>query len=121
MSLLDQEKVSESQKRLQIPDFAPGDAVEIVMKPPNQPDALARSFQGVVIAKHNSGFNSSFEVLNQVDDTKVTTHFFTYSPWIVSFKVTQKAFVTGGKKRVKRAKLYYLQERDGVFTTSSRK
>ena len=35
-----------------------------------------------------------------------------YSPLVTDVKVLQRAFVNDGKKRVRRAKLYYLLDRD---------
>jgi ribosomal protein L19 len=56
-------------------------------------------------------YNSTIP-LHQVEfGTPVFRSIVMYSPVIQNIKVLQKAFIHGGKKRVKRSKLYYLLER----------
>lgn len=87
--------------------------------------------KGVVIGKQNKASDTSIRLLNvsgamQVDvflvenlttialvqveyGTPVMRLLTMYSPLIKNIKVLQEAFIHKGKKRVRRAKLYYLQ------------
>lgn len=42
---------------------------------------------------------------------------FLHSPLLQSVKVLKEAFIHNGKKRVRRAKLFYLREKAPTFTT----
>lgn len=93
--------------------------------------------KGVVIGKQNKASDTSLRILNVrafkpitfVVNCKDPNKFFyfyffyqveygtpverlltMYSPLIKNIKVLQKAFIHKGKKRVRRAKLYYLQK-----------
>lgn len=50
-------------------------------------------------------------MLGTVNRTTVEYVFPLYSPLITNIRVVSKAYIHGGKKRVRRAKLYYLKDR----------
>ncbi len=94
------------------PQFKAGDSIQIDHLPymsSNEPTKM----RGVVIAKCNKLSDSSVTLLNTDHGTPYIRRIFLYSPLVTNVTVLQKAFVTKGKKRVKRAKLYYLTERKG--------
>lgn len=70
------------------------------------------SVKGVVIGVHNKYSDTSISLINVELGVPVRRRISIYSPLIQSIKILQKAFIHNGKKRVRRAKLYYLLDRD---------
>ena len=68
--------------------------------------------RGVVIGKYNKKSDTSLTILNVEAGTPVLRNIPIYSPLVVSIKILQKAFIHNGKKRVRRSKIYYLENRD---------
>ncbi len=64
--------------------------------------------RGTVIGMRRKGVDSSFTILNHVDDDAFEATFPLYSPLLRAVRVLRRRHVTGGRKRVRRAKLYYL-------------
>jgi large subunit ribosomal protein L19 len=89
-----------------IPDFSPGDTVVVEVKVKEGDRERAQAYEGVVIARRNRGFNSSFTVRKISHGEGVERVFQTYSPAIGSITVKRRG-------NVRRAKLYYLRERTG--------
>ena len=50
-------------------------------------------------------------MLGSINRTTVEYVFPLYSPLVTNIRVVSKAYIHGGKKRVRRAKLYYLKDR----------
>jgi large subunit ribosomal protein L19 len=101
---LEQEEIARLGKA--IPDFAPGDTVEVQVKVKEGNRERLQAFEGVVIAKRNRGLNSSFIVRKLSAGEGVERTFQTYSPLVASVAVKRKG-------DVRRAKLYYLRGRAG--------
>jgi len=89
-----------------IPDFAPGDTVVVQVRVREGNRERLQAFEGVVIAKRNRGLDSAFTVRKISHGEGVERVFQTYSPLIESIKVKRRG-------DVRRAKLYYLRERQG--------
>ena len=92
------------------PDFKAGDSIQVDHLPymsSNDPTKM----RGVVISRTNKQSDSSVTLLNTDHGTPYFRRIFLYSPLVTNVKVLQKAFIKNGKKRVKRAKLYYLKDR----------
>ncbi len=99
-----------------IPDFKPGDTVVVqvrikeVEKPGKDGKVNVRerlqAFEGIVIAKRNRGYNSSFTVRKISHGEGVERVFPTYSPVIGSIQIKRRG-------DVRRAKLYYLRNLQG--------
>ena len=89
-----------------IPAFAPGDTVIVSVKVVEGTRKRLQAFEGVVIAKRNRSFNSSFIVRKVSSGEGVERTFQTYSPLIASIEVKRRG-------DVRRAKLYYLRQRSG--------
>lgn len=89
-----------------IPSFAPGDTVivKVIVKEGN--NQRIQAFEGVVIARRNNGFNSSFTVRKISHGEGVERVFPLYSPLVDGIEVKRRG-------DVRRAKLYYLRDRSG--------
>ena len=90
----------------QIPDFSPGDTVVVEVKVKEGDRERTQAYEGVVIARRNRGFNSSFTVRKISHGEGVERVFQTYSPTVSAIEVKRRG-------DVRRAKLYYLRDRTG--------
>ena len=97
------QKITSKKK---IPKFFPGDTIRVGVKIVEGKRARTQNFEGVCIAKKNRDINSSFTVRKISFGEGVERTFALYSPIVGSIKV-----IRSGK--VRRAKLYYLREREG--------
>ena len=98
--------IEQEQMTKDVPDFAPGDTVVVQVKVKEGNRERLQAFEGVVIASRNRGLNSAFTVRKISHGTGVERVFQTHSPLIDSIKVKRRG-------DVRRAKLYYLREREG--------
>jgi large subunit ribosomal protein L19 len=89
-----------------VPDFKPGDTVVVQVKVTEGDRERVQAYEGVVIAKSNRGFNSSFTVRKMSHGEGVERVFQTYSPSIAEIAVKRRG-------NVRRAKLYYLRDLSG--------
>ena len=96
-------KITSSKK---IANFAPGDTVKIGVKIVEGKRERIQFFEGVCIAKKNRDINSSFTVRKISFGEGVERTFALYSPVVDSIKVVRSG-------SVRRAKLYYLRDRQG--------
>ena len=101
--------IAEMEKRRAtrvLPDFKPGDTVVVNVKVVEGDRERVQAYEGVVIAKSNRGFNSSFTVRKISHGEGVERVFQSYSPALGAITVKRRG-------NVRRAKLYYLRERTG--------
>lgn len=96
----------EAQQMQQIPPFAPGDTVTVHVKVKEGERERLQAFEGMVIARRNRGFNSSFTVRKVSYGEGVERVFPLYSPTIAKIEVKRRG-------DVRRAKLYYLRNLTG--------
>ncbi|MGE0582359.1 MAG: 50S ribosomal protein L19 [Steroidobacteraceae bacterium] len=89
-----------------VPAFNPGDTVVVQVKVVEGDRERVQAYEGVVIAKSNRGFNSSFTVRKISHGEGVERVFQTHSPAISDIQVKRRG-------NVRRAKLYYLRELSG--------
>ncbi len=96
------------QRRItrQLPDFKPGDTVIVNVKVVEGDRERVQAYEGVVIAKSNRGFNSSFTVRKMSHGEGVERTFQSHSPSIADVSVKRRG-------NVRRAKLYYLRGLSG--------
>ncbi len=85
-----------------VPSFRAGDSVIVQVKVIEENRERLQSFEGVVIAKRNRGFNSAFTVRKISHGEGVERVFQTYSPIVADIKVVRRG-------DVRRAKLYHLR------------
>lgn len=90
-------------------EFKVGDTVRIDYKIKEKGKERIQPFQGVVIKIRGEGERKTFTVRKiAVDKIGVERIFPLNSPWIANLQVMGKP-----KKRIKRAKLYWLRNREG--------
>lgn len=92
--------------------FRVGDAIEmqIVFEGGTKSTRLEK-VRGVVIAKESKGLSTSVNILDVLQGEPIERKIQLHSPLVKSLKVLEKNFVFKGKRKVKRAKLYYLRDR----------
>jgi len=100
------EELEKQQLKSDLPDFGPGDTLEVQVRVKEGNRERLQAFEGVVIAKRNRGLNSSFTLRKVSYGEGVERVFQTHSPLIANIN---------GKRRsaVRRAKLYYLGDLAG--------
>ncbi|MBM4233788.1 MAG: 50S ribosomal protein L19 [Gammaproteobacteria bacterium] len=89
-----------------LPEFRPGDTVVVDVKVIEGERERVQAFEGVVIAKSNRGYNSSFTVRKISHGEGVERTFQSQSPTIAAVAVKRRG-------SVRRAKLYYLRDLSG--------
>jgi len=100
------DEINAEQLNNNIPEFAPGDTIIVSVKVKEGNRERLQAFEGVCIAIRNRGLNSAFTVRKISHGTGVERVFQTHSPLIDSITVKRRG-------DVRRAKLYYLREREG--------
>ncbi|EKD70507.1 MAG: 50S ribosomal protein L19 [uncultured bacterium] len=95
-----------SQSAKTLPAFEPGDTVVVQVKVKEGERARLQSYEGVVIAKRNRGYNSSFTVRKISHGVGVERVFQAFSPAVDSVEVKRRG-------DVRRAKLYYMRDLSG--------
>ena len=100
------DEINAEQLNKDIPQFSPGDTIVVSVKVKEGNRERLQAFEGVCIAIRNRGLNSAFTVRKISHGTGVERVFQTHSPLIASIKVKRRG-------DVRRAKLYYLREREG--------
>ncbi len=100
------DELEQEQLRKEIPEFAPGDTIVVQVRVKEGNRERLQAFEGVVIAIRNRGLNSAFTVRKVSHGEGVERVFQTHSPAIAAIKVKRRG-------DVRRAKLYYLREREG--------
>ncbi len=95
--------VEATQMKTDVPDFAPGDTVNVHVRVVEGDKERIQQFQGVVIGRHGSGMNSTFTVRKVSDGVGVERIFPLHSPRIAKIEKVKEG-------AVRRAKLYYLRD-----------
>jgi large subunit ribosomal protein L19 len=101
---LDREQIARLGK--QVPDFQPGDTLQVNVKVVEGERTRVQAYEGVCIARSGGGLNESFTVRKISYGEGVERVFPLHSPMIDSIKVVRRG-------KVRRAKLYYLRDRRG--------
>ncbi|WP_025273752.1 50S ribosomal protein L19 [Haloglycomyces albus] len=104
MNVLDE--LNAQSMRADVPDFRPGDTVNVHVRVQEGSRSRIQVFQGPVIRRHGEGLGETFTVRKLTFGTGVERTFPVHGPMIDKIEV-----VTRGK--VRRAKLYYLRDRIG--------
>ena len=103
---LEREEIARLTTQRSIPDFAPGDTLVVNVKVKEGERARVQAYEGVCIARANSGLHENFTVRKISYGEGVERVFPIFSPNIDSIKVLRRG-------KVRRAKLYYLRDRRG--------
>jgi large subunit ribosomal protein L19 len=97
---------SKQFRKTALPDFRVGDTVKVHVLIKEGEKERAQIFEGVVIKKHHAGVRASFVVRKVSYGVGVERIFPLHSPRIEKLEVVARG-------RVRRARLYYLRERQG--------
>ena len=100
------QEIESRQMAREVPDFGPGDTVTVHIRVQEGERERLQAFEGLVIARRNRGFNSSFSVRKVSYGEGVERVFPLYSPSIAKIDVKRKG-------DVRRSKLYYLRDLAG--------
>ncbi|XP_062110585.1 large ribosomal subunit protein bL19c-like [Humulus lupulus] len=103
MQILDREAVQDVRTQREIPEIKPGYIVQLKVEVPENKRRVS-ILKGIVIARRNAGLNTTFRIRRLVAGVGVESLFPLYSPNIKEIKVLEK-------KKVRRAKLYYLRDK----------
>lgn len=101
----EQKQLDALKANKQVPEFGAGDTVRVNVEVVEGTTKRMQAYEGVCIAKRNSGLNSSFTVRKISFGEGVERVFPLYSPKI-DIEVKRRGIV-------RRAKLYYLRDRRG--------
>ena len=91
------------QMKSNLPEFRPGDTLNIHVRVIEGDKERIQQFQGVVIARHGDGMNATFTVRKVSEGVGVERIFPLHSPRIAKIEKVKEGVV-------RRAKLYYLRE-----------
>ncbi|OGI49788.1 MAG: 50S ribosomal protein L19 [Candidatus Muproteobacteria bacterium RIFCSPHIGHO2_02_FULL_65_16] len=106
MSKIMQELEARQMADKKIPAFVPGDTVAVHVKVQEGERERLQAFEGMVIARRNRGYNSSFTVRKVSYGEGVERVFPLYSSAIAKIELKRKG-------DVRRAKLFYLRALEG--------
>lgn len=100
------QSINQEQLKDDIPDFRPGDTVQVHYRIVEGSRERVQVYEGIVIKKQGGGINQTFTVRRISYGVGVERTFLVHSPRIEKIKV-----IRSGK--VRRSKLYYLRKRQG--------
>jgi large subunit ribosomal protein L19 len=103
---IEQKQIAKLTEGKKTPEFAPGDTLRVSVKVVEGERTRVQAFEGLCIARKNSGLNSSFTVRKISYGEGVERVFPLYSPNVSKIEVVRRG-------DVRRAKLYYLRGRQG--------
>uniref|UniRef100_A0ACD5XU52 Uncharacterized protein n=1 Tax=Avena sativa TaxID=4498 RepID=A0ACD5XU52_AVESA len=103
MNILNKEAVDKVLTEREIPDVQPGCIVQMRLQVPEN-KRRESTLKGIVIARSNAGIATTFRLRRLVAGVGVESVFPLYSPNIKEIKILDR-------KKVRRAKLYYLRDR----------
>ncbi|MEX2127148.1 MAG: 50S ribosomal protein L19 [Xanthobacteraceae bacterium] len=103
---IEREEIARVTQNKKIPDFAPGDTLQVNVKVVEGERTRVQVYEGVCIGRSGAGVHESFTVRKISYGEGVERVFPLYSPMIDSIEVVRRG-------KVRRAKLYYLRERRG--------
>ena len=98
--------INQENVKKEIPEFAVGDTVKVMVKVIEGDRERLQAFEGIVIARKNGGISETFTVRRLSFGVGVEKTFPVHSPKVADIQVVRKG-------KVRRAKLYYLRERTG--------
>ena len=103
---LEKEQMAKLSANKEIPEFAPGDTLQVNVKVVEGERTRIQAYEGVCIGRAGAGLNENFTVRKISYGEGVERVFPVMSPMIDSIKVVRRG-------KVRRAKLYYLRNLRG--------
>jgi len=107
------DKIEREQMKDDVPDFGPGDTVDVHTRVIEGGKERIQIFKGIVIGRRGSGLNQAFTVRKISNGEGVERAFQVHSPKVAKVVVKRKG-------KVRRAKLNYLRDRVGKSATTVR-
>jgi large subunit ribosomal protein L19 len=98
--------IARENLRTDLPEFAPGDTVKVMVRVREGDKERLQAFEGVCIARRGGGISETFTVRKISASVGVERIFPLHGPVIGSIEVVRRG-------RVRRAKLYYLRALSG--------
>jgi large subunit ribosomal protein L19 len=108
VNTMNMERAIEARKQkdgdnfVEIPDFRPGDTVNVAVRVVEGEKERIQNFKGIIIGRHGAGISQTFLVRKISNGIGVERIFPLYSPMIQGITLLRKG-------SVRRAKLYYLR------------
>lgn len=99
-------EIEKQQVRSDLPAFAPGDTVRVMVRVVEGQKERIQAFEGICIARRGAGLNATFTIRKISGGVGVERIFPDHSPSIAGIEVIRRG-------HVRRAKLYYLRQRRG--------
>ena len=100
------EQIEKENLKGSVPEFNVGDTVKVSFKVIEGTKERIQAFEGIVIARKNSGIRETFTVRRISYGIGVERTFPLHSPKVADIKVVRRG-------KVRRAKLYYLRDLTG--------
>ena len=100
------DKIEQRYLKADIPDFRPGDTVRVHVRIREGEKERIQVFEGVVIGRSGGSVRETFTVRKVSSGISVERVFPVHSPSVEGIEIVRLG-------RVRRAKLYYLRERQG--------
>src|SRR5262245_10076918 len=100
------EEINASALKTNLPKFEVGDIINVHFRIVEGDKERTQVFQGIVIARSGRGVNEMATVRKVVDEVGVERIFPIHSPMVAKYDIVRRA-------DARRAKLYYLRERQG--------
>ncbi len=98
--------IARENLRTDLPEFAPGDTVKVMVRVREGEKERLQAFEGVCIARRGGGISETFTVRKISASVGVERIFPLHGPVIGTIEVVRRG-------RVRRAKLYYLRALSG--------
>jgi large subunit ribosomal protein L19 len=102
--------LEQEQMKTNLPVIHIGDTVKVSVIIQEGGKERTQPYEGVVIARHNGGLNTTITVRKIFQGVGVERVFLIHSPRIEAIKILRRG-------KVRRAKLYYLRDRIGSKAT----
>jgi large subunit ribosomal protein L19 len=100
------DRINQEQLRQDIPDFRPGDTVQVHIRIIESGKERVQMFQGVVIKRKRGTMDASYTVRKISHGVGVEKTFATHNPRVETIDVISRG-------RVRRSRLYYLRNLTG--------
>ena len=98
--------INQENVKKEIPEFAVGDTVKVMVKVIEGDRERLQAFEGIVIARKHGGISETFTVRRMSFGVGVEKTFPIHSPKVADIQVVRHG-------KVRRAKLYYMRDRFG--------